>query len=116
VVVTNEMPLYDGMTGRCRRGPLAGFLVNLEKYADDAWLLYWANPDVPVGTGVIGRDVGDRLLPTSADARVILREDLDVEWFNAQHSEEIRRVYFDMPEPLPRNPFFTLRQFLRRVR
>ena len=113
MVVDPDDQLVDRRLGRAISGELAGHLVLLERYTDDAWLLYWSNPEVPAADVVIGRDVGDRLLPTMEDARSALNEELEVCWLSEPEATTLKRKFFSHAEPKKGSVFSKLSQWLR---
>lgn len=111
VVNDPQPPLREGMVGRARSGDLAGFVVQIERFTDESWLLYYSNPNVTDEEAKLGRDRGDTLLHTDAGARRILGEYLDVEWLSGAEAAEIVEAFFNNPEP----PAPTPRDYLGRL-
>lgn len=72
-----------------------GYVVLLEQFTDEHWLLYWRNPGVPDGLVVVGRDGGDDLLGDQEQAEEFLAR-WEVVWLPEKESSEARNRYFNM--------------------
>ncbi len=96
-----EVELRDGAVGSATKADFAGWYLLLEKYHDDAWLLYWRDSRVRDDDIEIGRDAGDRILPDSDAARDELRETYGVRWLQQDEAEVVRRRYFGGSPPPP---------------
>ncbi|MFD7257930.1 hypothetical protein [Streptomyces sp. NPDC059874] len=96
MVVTPE----ESRIGRATRGPLAGCVVLLEPYSEGAWLLYWVDPRIAEPDRELGKDVGDRLIPTPEDLPAVLDEELAVVWSDEREAESLRREFFSHEEPI----------------
>ncbi len=104
--------LEDQAVGIATAGSLRSYYVMPERYADNAWILWWRNPAVPDEELQSGIDAGDDLLGDDAEAIRALDEVFSVQWLPASQASAVRRRFFSFPEPP--GPLARLSQLFRR--